>query len=301
MITWDNAQYLCQKLGSDASADSLTFFKLMMNVGYKFSLAELGCEVTQKTKTASTVADQQYYQAPPDFLRPTGVKIEVGNTTYVLREIKSSENWDYMNTTERSGDIPECFFVRPGFGVGGTEIGIYPIPATADNTITVDYEASEKDLSNDEYTTGTVTVTNGSATVTGSGTTFIAAMVGRYFKPTTEGTDEMWYRISARTADTTITLENVYEGTTTAGASYKISEAFNLPEDLQILPVYYAMMHYYSMRKDKDQEAKYKVLFDVGLKQGQVRYAKKTRSALVRRRTPWYGRSYPGHFPESIS
>jgi len=37
-------------------------------------------------------------------------------------------------------------------------------------------------LSNADYTTGTITLTDEDATVTGAGTTFTAGMVGRYLK-----------------------------------------------------------------------------------------------------------------------
>ena len=301
MLIWDDAQSTCQNFSNDVTTTSLTIFKLMMNLGYKYIFSALGREVTQKTKTAVTVADQQYYQMPPDFLWIKSITITVGTTIYPIQEIEDQEGWSYLNQTSRTGAIPERYFIRPRFGVGGTEIGIFPIPSTADYTITIVYEASEKDLSRDKYTTSTVTITNGSATVTGVATTFTKAMIGRYFQPTTEGTDEMWYRIGNYTSALVISLENYYEGETTAGASYQIAEAFHLPEEMQILPVYYALQHYYAMKKDEKQEGKYKVLFDQGLELGRRRYATKSRGAIVRTRNWLSARSYPSYFPESIS
>lgn len=68
------------------------------------------------------------------------------------------------------------------------------------------------------YSTGTVTVTNGSTTVSGSGTNWTSAMVGGNFK----GPDGEFYLISAVPAVTTLTLGRVYDGTTTSGASYTL-------------------------------------------------------------------------------
>jgi hypothetical protein len=68
------------------------------------------------------------------------------------------------------------------------------------------------------YATGTVTVTNGSATVSGSGTAWTSAMVGGNFK----GPDGEFYLISAVPAATTLTLGRVYDGTTASGASYTL-------------------------------------------------------------------------------
>ncbi len=69
------------------------------------------------------------------------------------------------------------------------------------------------------YTTGTVTVTNNSATVIGLGTAFTSDMVGRLFF----GDDgNNWYEISARVSPTEIRLASNYMGSTRAGIAYRI-------------------------------------------------------------------------------
>lgn len=75
-----------------------------------------------------------------------------------------------------------------------------------------------------QYKTGTVSVTNGSATVTGSGTAFLAnAVVGGLFQINGEG---IAYQISAIGSDTSLTLSAPYAGTTGSGKSYSISKDF---------------------------------------------------------------------------
>lgn len=69
------------------------------------------------------------------------------------------------------------------------------------------------------YTTGTVTVTQDSATVTGAGTTFTAAMVGRLFQVTG---DDNYYEISAYVSATEITLASTYTETSGGTKSYSI-------------------------------------------------------------------------------
>ncbi len=71
-----------------------------------------------------------------------------------------------------------------------------------------------------DYTTGDITVTNGSGAVVGNGTTFTSAMVGRYLYIDSATTK---YRISAFTDTTNITITPVYRGTTASGASYTIT------------------------------------------------------------------------------
>lgn len=77
------------------------------------------------------------------------------------------------------------------------------------------------------YTTGTVTVTNGSPTVTGAGGTSwetrgiygsVATGFGNWF----QGPDNAWHQIRSVDSDTQITLLTNYAGGTTAGAAYTI-------------------------------------------------------------------------------
>ena len=70
------------------------------------------------------------------------------------------------------------------------------------------------------YSTGTATFTNGSATVTGSGTTWVAGMVGAWIRRASDSTP---YRITARASNTSITITPAYAGTTGSAQTYVIS------------------------------------------------------------------------------
>ena len=76
------------------------------------------------------------------------------------------------------------------------------------------------------YNTGTVSLTRSSATVTGSGTTFTSAMVGRQFRI---GTGTPIYTISAYTSATSITLDSVWGGSTVSGSAYSIYQCYFTP------------------------------------------------------------------------
>lgn len=69
------------------------------------------------------------------------------------------------------------------------------------------------------YETGTVAVTNASTTVTGTGTTFTAAMVGRKFRVENQ---TGYYLIKAYVSATELTLEQAYTGDTDTEASYSV-------------------------------------------------------------------------------
>lgn len=80
---------------------------------------------------------------------------------------------------------------------------------------------------NANYTTGTISVTNGDATVTGSGTSWATttnAEVGEYIKLP----DGKWYKIASIASNTSLEIEITdanggYQGSTLAGQTYTIS------------------------------------------------------------------------------
>ena len=63
----------------------------------------------------------------------------------------------------------------------GGGYGIWPVPQQI-NTIAFHYHYLDRGLQVEDYTTGSVTMTASSGTVTGLGTTFTADMVGLYFR-----------------------------------------------------------------------------------------------------------------------
>ena len=80
-----------------------------------------------------------------------------------------------------------------------------------------------------QYSTGTASVTNGSATVTGSGTLWLANVsAGDSF---TVAGDGVMYDVASVDSDTQITLSAPYAGTTASGAVYTIARDFTSPDN----------------------------------------------------------------------
>ena len=79
-----------------------------------------------------------------------------------------------------------------------------------------------------QYKTGTATVTNGSATVTGTNTLWLANVTsGDSF---TVAGDGVMYYVASVDSDTQITLSVAYAGTTASGAVYAIGTGFTVPD-----------------------------------------------------------------------
>lgn len=81
------------------------------------------------------------------------------------------------------------------------------------------------------YDTGTVSVTNGSPTVTGSGTSWSANVkAGDFFALGADETDPeaTWYEVDSVDSDTQITLTENYAESTDSGEAYTIRQTFTL-------------------------------------------------------------------------
>ena len=186
-------------------------------------------------------------------------------------QIDSEELWNRYNIIPSSTVlVPQFFFIR-----GRNEIGLYPQPSqNVTAGLIVSYESRLPDLSLDDVTTTTVTVTNGSNLVTSPSVNFNTNMVNQWFS-VTDGSDGNWYQISAVSA-TQLTLENVYQGPTENTAPCIIGSVFDIPEDYHLGMVYYAAYQYYLKRNENENALQYKGLFEDLIQQYKEAYAAKS-------------------------
>lgn len=276
MITYGSLLSEAVAQTQDTSASTSVLLARAINQGARKFGAVLNRDWRLREQTFSTVASQVYFQTPEDCIRVKGVSIAVGSTNYNLTEISDDDTWAALTMRAQTSAAPMYFYVK-----GSDQFGIYPALSGA-YTGTLAYEHSMRDMSQDDYTTGTVTVTNGSAAVVGSGTTWTASMVGRVLFITDGSQDGMGYKISAFTDATHITLENYYGGTTGGAKTYLIGEVPDIPEEFHESLIDYALYRYYRMRRDIPTSKEMKATFDEALLLAQQNYASKTSSSYYR-------------------
>lgn len=105
------------------------------------------------------------------------------------------------------------------------------------------------------------------STVTGSGTTFTPAMVGRWFSitDTTEPGQGFWYRILAYNSATSITLYRPWQGNTGSGYTYNIGETPELPEEMHIALIHGVTADFFAnIKNDEASAAKWENRFWTG-------------------------------------
>jgi hypothetical protein len=216
----------------------------------------MNIEYFYTSTTDATVEDQSSYPLPYDCEKLHTIIVTNDDIDYVCQEFSGDENaWLALTgsaTSSNSNTYPTFFFQKRN------TYEIYPASSEDDLVMTLRYKRTVRDMSQDDYTTGTITtLANAGTAVTGNGTTWTAGFVGRYLKIDDDG---YWYEISARTSNTAITLLREYGGTAIAAgtASYTIGEMSMLPEAYQDAPIDYALYMYYMIKEKADLAAIYK-------------------------------------------
>lgn len=277
MRTWQETYELAQQLSGDTSASILTMLKSDLNLGAKKLNTSMGRYFTRQSKSTNLVAGQQYYQTPPDCLKVTGIDFLLSTDRRLpTRQIRSEYKWRQLNFYPRTSNYVEHYFNK-----GSDEFGLYPIPA---NSVTagliIYYEARERDLVVADYSTGTIALTNGSTTVTGTGTAFTDNMIGRILK-TTDGTDDYSYKIVGRSSGTVLTLEEPYIGLSATGIAYKIGESFVFPEEYHDAPIDFALARFFELRNNPERANYHLSKFKLSVIEARNAYASSSTSSVI--------------------
>lgn len=257
LLTFQDQYQLAQEISGLSDATSTVKFKRDINTGGTLFLAEFDRPYNRMSKFTDMKANQQYYQLPEDAVRLSKIRVQSGTRWYDCTEIGNESAWTQMNVSQQTSSIPTYFFVK-----GFDEVGLFPIPSgTVTGGIELVYEPKNTLLSQDDFTSGTVTVTNASQTITHSAAGFINTMVGRWFQ-VTDGSDGNWYKISAYIDASNLTLENYYQGLSGNTKSFRIGEVMKLPEEFLEAPVDYAMHRHNLRRGNMVEAADFKSLYD---------------------------------------
>lgn len=229
----------------------------LIDIQIKRLLGKRNWPFLSRTRDISLTASTQFKPAPADFKKAKTAYVTIGSTKYPIKECPSRETWDRLNTSIYTSDIPEYFFVTEG------RVGLWPIPASSGNLLTLSYLRRQRKLTRPDYTTGTIlTATNGSTTIAGTATAWTTPMAGRFICITetdTENTgDELWYEIDTISSATGLATVQPYIGTSivAGAAAYTIGQASIIPEEYQDIPVLGAVVQYYKTIKPETDLAK---------------------------------------------
>jgi hypothetical protein len=277
MMTFGQLCNDTQEEAQDFTSATLRLIKRAINQGTQKFGAALRREYKVIERTFSTAASGRYYQMPEDCIRPSTIVITVGGVAYPLTEVADDEAWNRLIADNSTNDIPVFYHVK-----GADLYGIWPTPSTSNEGV-IAYESRMRRMSADDYTTGTLAMTNGSQNIVGAGgATFTAQMVGRKVIVEDSGDqDGRGYEITAFTDSTHISVENFYGGLTGSGKAYRIGEVPDFPEEFHESLIDYGLYRVYKRRKDRGMAKDAKDAFDSAVVECTEAYSSSSSSTYI--------------------
>ena len=246
---------------------STTTFQLATSLAN--ALAGTAINITDTgTGTHTVTVQTSSLVLPYDMDHVESVHVIVSGTRYTPKLIHSREDWDLLNLSVYSSNIPIYAFVYNG------QLEFWPQASDDGNLVFINGKVRVIDLNVADYTTGTVDIiTNGNISVTGSSTVWTAPMVGRWIRVTHSNTAASagaghWYEIAARVSDTSINLTRPYGGrslTTGAAGAYIVGMMPLLPENFHALPVYRAAATYWDKEGNFNKATKFENRYNTQL------------------------------------
>lgn len=239
-----------------------TFFNQRLQTRYQDALSAFSNWKNQQLQTTTTVVDQQYYTYPPGAFTVESATLTQGTIVYPIRVVNSQSEWDYINQYPNTNTIiPQFVFPRQ------YDFGVWPVPSQA-TTLTLNFIYSTPPLNQADYTTGTVSVTNASQTVTSAGgANFTSAMVGRYFVLTDSSgfPIDYWYKITGvNDVAETLTLQTYYDGSTASGQNYIIGQSPELPDEAHIFLSWGVTADWFASRGDLTKSTQFNNMYWTG-------------------------------------
>lgn len=237
----------------------------------------------EKSYTVATVAQTQGYTLPSDFEVMENVTVTTGGYVWSGTPTADRAMWDRLNTVPYYSDFVQYVFIWAG------QLLLWPIPSTTSNTITMNYKSRVVDPTQADVTTGTVSITTATTTLTHSATSFASWMaqsgwvkIAHSTTVTTTNGDNRWYQVDAVSANNTLTLKNPYLGTTVVAGVFVIGDVPILPEDYQDIPMYRALMIYFtSIVPNPAQAELYTGLYNASIVELDKKYGSKDYSPVL--------------------
>lgn len=266
-VTVGDLKWTPTEIMSREDWDKLTAFPLYSDIPNNFFIWDNKFNLWPTPSTGST---QSTYSGLTGVL-VAGNTITVGATSGVILTFTATTMNIAVNGSSTGTTLATGAFTTSG-GASGTIVSNI---VTVGNTITYNYQIRIPDLSIADYTTGTVAMTNGSTSITGSGTSWLATYLpsagsvkhlNLWIEFSGPLGDNSWYQIDTINSATSLTLLNTYQGGSSTAVSYIIGQMPLLLEDYHDLPAYRALVIYFtSINKIPASAQKFQELYELGI------------------------------------
>lgn len=252
-----------------------------MNTGYHQFNNELSRYFSRKQQFTDLVTSQQIYQVPVDCLRVIGVVIAVSSTYQIpVKEIRSEFEWRQITAYPYQSNWPAYYYM-----IGDDEIAFYPTPSQAVTSgLRFYYQQDDVDLSVDDVTStslsATVTVSNGSPTVTATSAVFTQEMIGLSFQ-ITGATSNQWYEIVDVPTTSKLTLKSAFVGYSGATKAFRIGQLPIIPGSYHDSIVNYGLYLYFSGKGNETRATEHLTLFNNSVTSAKELYSSSTEGNVI--------------------
>lgn len=280
MLTWQENWQKTQRLAKTNNADDLIQIKQDLNTGYHLFNAKLSRYFTRKQQFTDIIDGQGIYQTPIDSVRILGMTVSVSNTYQIpVKEIRSEFEWRQITSYPYDSNWPAYYFV-----IGNDEVALWPTPSQdVANGLRYYYQPQDHDLSVDDVTSTststTVKVVNGSTTVTANGSAFDTDMASLWFQVTGQ-TDNTWYEIISATTNT-LTLKSAYVSTSGSDLSWRVGQAWIIPQEYTDAPLHYALTNFFSAQGNETRAEYHRKTFENMMDQCLEDYSSSTEGNVI--------------------
>lgn len=151
MISYSTYRSQFGTLTKNSVASNLTLGDQLINQSLRYLTGKF--YFNERTYTTKTISGQQFYALPPQVKKLIDVTVTIGDVLWLTKPAPNREYWDSLNVIQFLQNYPSFHFVY-----NGNQVGIWPTPASSGETITMNYQLRLRDLSQADYTTGTVTL-----------------------------------------------------------------------------------------------------------------------------------------------
>lgn len=282
-LTWSDLTTKAVRLSRDTNSGTLVQLQQDINTGYQLFNAKLSRYWSRKQQFTDITAGQGIYQTPIDCVRIIGMTVAVSDTwQQPVKEVRSEFEWRQITAYPYSSNWPAYYFM-----IGNDELAVWPTPSQdVTNGLRFYYQQQDHDLSvNDIISSSlspvqTVTMVNGSITVTSTGSTFTNQLVGLWFQ-LTGITDLSWYEIVAVPTSSTLTLKSAFVGNSNSNLTFRIGQLPIIPGEYHSNLVDYALWLFFSGKGNESRATLHKKLFDDAIEDAVQAYSSSTEGNVI--------------------
>jgi hypothetical protein len=298
MITYSDWIRLYRRFTGVSDEEARGIGTVLMNQGRKQVLKAIDSYITEDTFLADTISGQADYLLPARTNKIDDVTVTVGTIKYTPEQITSPHKWNQLTiVTTPESTVPSFYYVDK------FRLSLFPMPSATGNVIRALVTQIEPDITKDDIVVGSLSAINGETTVTGAATSWSSDQIGWFLLMP----DGLWYEVDSVESTTSLSLAKRYEGATVSGADYRLGQVSLIPEEGQMLPIYYAAMtHFVGLGKD-DKIRSFRLLYlgDPVVGDGLTGLKQQYRSRSEGRLTPGSNAlpypQNPNLYPQSIT